>query len=305
MADAASGAASTQQVPFLQTATAGGLFGGLGSIVSGGMTAFFNRLAQDRAFKQNVEMWNMQNEYNTPANQMRRFSEAGLNPNLIYGQGSSGNASGAPQMDSLRYDFKNPTDSVALANAMSNIMMQKAQIKSIEADTKNKEIQSAIFARDALAAQFEMNAMENEGPTLKFSPWFLGIQDKALRNALSQQKLDFLDKMNPLSLATAREDLSGKRIRNWQAKLDYEFSKQMNPLKLRNMSLQNQQTARNLSLINAKIGLLGAQTANEQYEGMHILPYKSSLTEQQAELYKWAQGVKIGAPVLKFFKFLF
>lgn len=30
--------------------------------------------------------WNMQNQYNSPAAQMQRFKDAGLNPNLIYGQ---------------------------------------------------------------------------------------------------------------------------------------------------------------------------------------------------------------------------
>ena len=38
------------------------------------------------------ENWNMQNQYNTPQNQMARFKEAGLNPHLIYGQGNPGNA---------------------------------------------------------------------------------------------------------------------------------------------------------------------------------------------------------------------
>ena len=48
----------------------------------------------------NTKMWNLQNEYNTPANQMKRYREAGLNPNLIYGNGSSsaGNATSAPEM---------------------------------------------------------------------------------------------------------------------------------------------------------------------------------------------------------------
>lgn len=34
----------------------------------------------------NTRMWHMSNEYNSPANQMRLFKEAGLNPNLVYGQ---------------------------------------------------------------------------------------------------------------------------------------------------------------------------------------------------------------------------
>lgn len=38
--------------------------------------------------------WQMQNAYNTPAAQMQRLKEAGLNPNLIYGNGSAGGQSG-------------------------------------------------------------------------------------------------------------------------------------------------------------------------------------------------------------------
>lgn len=47
----------------------------------------------------NVANWQMQNDYNTPAAQMQRFQEAGLNPNLIYGNGtaSAGNATSAPE----------------------------------------------------------------------------------------------------------------------------------------------------------------------------------------------------------------
>lgn len=41
----------------------------------------------------NIQNWNMANEYNSPASQMRRFVAAGLNPNLIYGQGNPGNTS--------------------------------------------------------------------------------------------------------------------------------------------------------------------------------------------------------------------
>lgn len=45
----------------------------------------------------NLKNWRMQNEYNSPSAQMQRFMEAGLNPNLIYGQGTNGNASSAPE----------------------------------------------------------------------------------------------------------------------------------------------------------------------------------------------------------------
>lgn len=58
----------------------------------------WNRQMQDRAFKYNYEMWNKQNEYNSPTAQMARMKAAGLNPNLMYGKGDTGNASSAPTM---------------------------------------------------------------------------------------------------------------------------------------------------------------------------------------------------------------
>lgn len=42
-------------------------------------------------YEQERQMIKEQNEYNTPKNQMLRYQEAGLNPHLIYGQGSPGN----------------------------------------------------------------------------------------------------------------------------------------------------------------------------------------------------------------------
>ena len=45
---------------------------------------------QQRDF--NLQMWHAQNEYNNPKSQMQRFMDAGLNPHLIYGQGTPGNS---------------------------------------------------------------------------------------------------------------------------------------------------------------------------------------------------------------------
>lgn len=77
----------------------------VGSLISGAFGlggsalnyAYSKKLAAQQN-EYNLQMWNLQNEYNSPQNQMRRFEEAGLNPNLIYGQGNAGNASSAPQM---------------------------------------------------------------------------------------------------------------------------------------------------------------------------------------------------------------
>ena len=47
----------------------------------------------------NIDSWNMQNQYNSPRAQMARLREAGINPDLYYGGGTSGlTASNSPSM---------------------------------------------------------------------------------------------------------------------------------------------------------------------------------------------------------------
>ena len=78
----------------------GGLFSSYGQSSSNATNL---KIAQ-ATFNHNKEMWNLENEYNSPKNQMARYREAGLNPNLMYGSVSSGNSNNIPQMDNVRVE---------------------------------------------------------------------------------------------------------------------------------------------------------------------------------------------------------
>lgn len=79
--------------------------------------------------------WNKQNQYNTPANQMARYREAGLNPNLMYGQGSSGNAAPAAQP---KYEKATPNFTMMDPQTLAQIELTKAQTENTRADTQLK-----------------------------------------------------------------------------------------------------------------------------------------------------------------------
>lgn len=64
-----------------------------------------NYALSEYEFKNNKEMWNLMNEYNSPQAQMQRFKEAGLNPMLIYQQGTPGNASSPVQYSKPNIQF--------------------------------------------------------------------------------------------------------------------------------------------------------------------------------------------------------
>lgn len=72
------------------------------------MSQKFSEKMYNRTRADNLEFWHMQNTYNSPSSQMARYQQAGLNPNLIYGQGNSGNAGPIPTPDVQPANFRAP-----------------------------------------------------------------------------------------------------------------------------------------------------------------------------------------------------
>lgn len=56
----------------------------------------YQQQAMAKQQEYNKEIWDYQNAYNTPSEQMKRLSDAGLNPRLIYGSGSSSGGIAGP-----------------------------------------------------------------------------------------------------------------------------------------------------------------------------------------------------------------
>ena len=77
-------------------------------------------------------MWELQNKYNHPLQQMARLKEAGLNPNLIYGSspGSAvGNAGAVAPGKAPEYNMRNPM------NAFMTAKVQQAQSNNLKSVT--------------------------------------------------------------------------------------------------------------------------------------------------------------------------
>lgn len=91
--------------------------------------------------------WEMQNAYNSPKQQMARFKEAGLNPHLMYGQGSdvspvrssspSGGQATAPKSDlGQMYSYALKSNQSDLTQ--ENRQFLKAREENVKADTVKK-----------------------------------------------------------------------------------------------------------------------------------------------------------------------
>lgn len=103
----------------------------------------FAREQATTAYNRQVALWQMENEYNSPANQMQRFIDAGLNPNLAYGQLQNG--LGAPSVP--QGNAANQSDPQLL---LQNQLID-AQIKSLDAKTANETAKTDQDIRESLS----------------------------------------------------------------------------------------------------------------------------------------------------------
>lgn len=136
-------------------ALAAGIISFVGSLIMANRQEKANKGLAATQNEANTRMLKEQLEYNKPKNQMERFQEAGLNPNLIYGQGSPGN-----QTAPLTYPDIKPTDlsrimdAVPLFNqtmlAQSQVQAQNAKTRQTYAVTEVNKLQAKVLAKNPL-----------------------------------------------------------------------------------------------------------------------------------------------------------
>lgn len=102
-----------------------------------------------------LEDWNRQNAYNSPAQQMQRFKEAGLNPHLIYGQMSNSPAVRSTDAGSWNPQAPEYNLGAAASNALSqfnDFNVKQAQTDNIKALTETAKQEAILKAVQALNA---------------------------------------------------------------------------------------------------------------------------------------------------------
>nr|QJB21653.1 MAG: DNA pilot protein [Microvirus sp.] len=105
----------------------------------------YNQMQQRMAYVTNLDMWNRTNAYNSPASQMQRLKEAGLNPNLIYGNINNTPATNSVKMEPLESKHQrvnwNGTSGLLASQA---VRMNEAQIKQMEIQNRKLESETTL-----------------------------------------------------------------------------------------------------------------------------------------------------------------
>ncbi|AXH76446.1 MAG: DNA pilot protein [Microviridae sp.] len=132
------------------------LASGLGTMFTNYMSQKYATAMYNRTRKDNLEFWNMQNQYNSPAAQMQRFKDAGLNPNLIYGQGSNGNSNSIPTPDVQSVNFREPRIEGGHPDVMSALLAQ-ADLRIKNAQVSNIEAQNDVIRNQAILQRQQLD----------------------------------------------------------------------------------------------------------------------------------------------------
>lgn len=145
---------------------------GISSIASAGAGIYTTKMQNEANQKmaeyshsKDLEMWHRANEYNSPAAQMGRLKEAGLNPNLVYGKGTqTQGASQLPKYNAPRMDYSQIATGIQSGiQQISQFMTLKklgAEINYIDANTNARQLQSNIFAEQAKKAGLDVKLFQ-------------------------------------------------------------------------------------------------------------------------------------------------
>lgn len=162
-----------------------------GAQVIGGLFGNRSRKREARRQRQWAEdMWNRQNAYNTPANQMQRLKDAGLNPALMYGQGNVGNAEKAmqyqqPQIENVGAGVAQGVAAGAqadIANSVKKLNEANASLAGIQGAVKAGEFEiakdMAKYQKNNLAADTELKLQNvvNQDTVNKLNKEYLKLE---------------------------------------------------------------------------------------------------------------------------------
>lgn len=121
----------------------------VGNLISNAQQNSYNRDLAEYQNAFNLEMWNRQNEYNSPIETMKRLTEAGINPRNVNGLQTFSNATQGPQ--AAQYEQKAPLSAFSdIARTALEFRQMRAMTEKLEAEKLRTATQTATEQARAL-----------------------------------------------------------------------------------------------------------------------------------------------------------
>lgn len=238
------------------------------------------RYAKEMALYNTQLSEEMYNKYESPAAQMRQYQEAGLNPNLIYGQQLNGPSAGSAEFDG---SSMLPDEGKAVAG-LANAITAYQEIRSRQIANSNAQIAGELQGQKVLNEQKKGTAMDIQNQILADTADYQ-VESAALKVG-SQQfahaynwKVKMQKGLNDLE--QQKEALVGQRHKNKKTLKEIDAidvsmgmmrkqmevaDKQMDQI-TQNMEIQSERRPWELKSIQTGIGYQRQMTANAATQG--------------------------------------
>lgn len=189
-------------------------------------------------YEMDRKMWKEQMKYNSPAEQMKRYEEAGLNPNLMYSQGNPGNVASYPQFQPTKKDYSQlqPLKVLDVIGMYQDFRMKDAQIDNVQAqnavilqETENKALVNNLL-RETSPYKIKQEAVKGEYADLLTGTEY---QNKLAMLGINRNKTILQDKdlkLKDYDLQIKEQLLQQGSNRITDQMLDIEFKKYRNKL---------------------------------------------------------------------------
>lgn len=135
------------------------------------LTLEANKRESELAYQREMEMMRYQNFYNSPEQQMQRYIAAGLNPHLIYGQGTPGNMDTIPRYHPAeqQYKYESAHAGAAISGVLPTLMavgtwMQN--MRATEAEIRSKQVQQERGLTETERARQLIEFLKSRNPQL-------------------------------------------------------------------------------------------------------------------------------------------
>lgn len=185
----------------------------------------FQEQMYERQKNDNLNMWNLQNDYNNPQQQMKRLQEAGLNPNLVYGNGgqTGGTASPISTPDRGSYSHQ-PAQISDLGGTASQAFASHFDYQIKQAQLDNLKAQNTDIVNSALLKSAQTMSTIASGGKTEFQTQFLKDTAHLTRAYMAEQanKMHYdqyqsqsaatvADEKNQLSLSEMKQRISNMK----------------------------------------------------------------------------------------------
>ena len=252
--------------------------------------------------------FHMQNAYNSPSAQMARYKDAGLNPNLIYGEMTTAqpvrqSSPQSAQADAPNARLDNPYMAASTVNAQnSQVRLQEEQVKTQQEMQKYIKMQAwEIPIRAGKTQQETSQIMQNMGFAQMEFP--LKLQGLAYSNQVTQAQRDDLKASASKKIMETRvEDERNQRewiMNNVMVKEGLErikHSQQARSLMIKEMENYDQ----NMKLTQAHINKMPAEVRKLQREIDKIMEETTGVAKgnaiKQIEIELANRGILPGTP---------